>query len=90
MLSELVAVFTEDQYQMLKTRCSGSAGNWRDANGDVMIPNLSVRHQPRASLIRGCISAKMEGLLKFVKFGFADNPYFLQEWSLVKGGKNYS
>ena len=39
MLSEL-SQFSEDQYQMLKTRCSGSAGNWRDDEWRCDVPNL--------------------------------------------------
>ena len=82
MLSEL-SQFSEDQYQMLKTRCSGSAGNWRDKNGDVQF-QISCDTNPDVP-DSWMYQRETEGLIKFVKFGFADNPYFFRggRWSKV-------
>ena len=82
MLSEL-SQFTEEQYQMLKTRCSGSAGNWRDANGDVMF-QISCDTNPDVP-DSWMYQRETEGLLKFIKFGFQDNPYFFRggRWSRI-------
>ena len=84
MLSEL-SQFTEEQYQMLKTRCSGSAGNWRDANGDVMF-QISCDTNPDVP-DSWMYKREDEGLLKFVKFGFMDNPYFYRSGRWSKVGK---
>ena len=82
MLSEL-SQFTVDQYQMLKTRCSGSAGNWRDKNGDVQFQMICDTNPSVPDF--WMYQREDEGLLKFVKFGFADNPYFYRggRWSKV-------
>ena len=82
MLSEL-SQFTEEQYQMLKTRCSGSAGNWRDDTGDVRFQIVCDTNPdvPDSWMYQ----REGEGLLKFVQFGFQDNPYFYRDgrWSRV-------
>ena len=84
MLSEL-SQFTEDQYQMLKTRCSGSAGNWRDADGNVQFQIMCDTNPtvPDSWMYQ----REDEGLLKFVKFGFSDNPAFFRNGRWSKVGK---
>ena len=84
MLSEL-SQFSEEQYQMIKTRCSGSAGNWRDANGDVLFQIICDTNPtvPDSWMYQ----REDEGLLKFVKFGFADNPAFYRKGRWSKVGK---
>ena len=66
MLSEL-SQFSEDQYQMLKTRCSGSAGNWRLPNGDVMSQVVCDTNPDVPDHFM--YQRETEGLIKFVKFG---------------------
>ena len=85
LLSEL-SQFTEDQYQMLKTRCSGSAGNWRLPNGDVMSQVVCDTNPDVPDHFM--YQRETEGLIKFVKFGFADNPAFYRNGRWSDKGKN--
>ena len=84
MLSEL-SQFTDEQYQLLKTRCSGSAGNWRDANGDVMCQMLGDTNPDVPD--HWMYQREDAGLVQFVKFGFQDNPYFYRSGRWSKPGK---
>ena len=84
MLSEL-SQFTEEQYQLLKTRCSGSAANWRDANGDVVCQLIGDTNPDSPD--SWMYQRESDGLVKFVKFGFQDNPYFFRSGRWSKPGK---
>lgn len=74
--------FTEEQFQLLKTRCSGSAGNWRGPNGEVYYQMLCDMNPtlPNSYIYKREASGQME----FVKLGFKDNPYFYRQgrWSI--------
>ena len=84
MLSEL-SQFTDEQYQMLKTRCSGSAGNWRLPNGDVFSQMISDTNPDVPD--HPMYQREQEGLLTFIKFGFRDNPNFFRQGRWSKIGK---
>ena len=79
-ISQLDEVLEED-YQILKTRCSGSAGNWLDPFGNPLF-QISCDMNP-APPDYWAYQREDEGLMKFVKFGFRDNPYFFRggRWS---------
>ena len=84
MLSEL-SQFTEDQYQMLKTRCLVVLATGVMTNGDVMFQIVCDTNPdvPDSWMYQ----REGEGLLKFVKFGFQDNPYFFRSGRWSKVGK---
>ena len=76
--------FTEHQYQLLKTRCSGSAANWKLADGTVLFQMISDTN-PDEDGIHWMYKREREGLIEFVKFDFEDNPFFYRHrrWSRV-------
>ena len=83
LLSEL-SQFTEHQYQLLKTRCSGSSAKWRDEDGTVRFQMLADTN-PDEEGIHWMYKREQAGLIRFVTFGFRDNPHFYREnrWSRV-------
>ena len=75
--------FTEEQYNILMTRCSGTSNKWKDSDGN-----------PRSQMIcdsnpdepdHWMYQREEKGMLKFIKFGFKDNPFFYRKgrWSRV-------
>lgn len=85
MMSEL-SQFEEADYQILRTRCSGSAGNWRE-DDEVYYQILCDTNPDVPS--HWMYKYEAEGDLEFVKFGFKDNPHFYRKrrWSIE--GKTY-
>ena len=67
-LNEL-SQFSEEQYQLLKTRCSGSSGKWRGENGEIRYQMLSDTN-PDEEEHWMYKNRESEGLLRFVPFTF--------------------
>lgn len=84
-LSEL-SQFTEHQYLLLKTRCSGSSAKWRDKSGNVRFQMLADTN-PDEEGIHWMYKREQDGLMEFVKFGFKDNPHFFRGNRWTKVGK---
>ena len=84
MLSEL-SQFTLEQYQLLKTRCSGSSGKWLDRDGNIVAQMIGDTNPD----VPGCWMYEREeqGLLRFIPFGFKDNSYFYRDGRWSKVGK---
>ena len=82
MLSEL-SQFTEEQFQMLKTRCTGDSAKWRLNDGTIVSQMLGDTNPDRPD--HWMYQYEDDGLLKFVKFDFIDNPYYFRKnrWSRV-------
>ena len=76
--------WTEEQYMLMKTRCSGSAGNWKDKNGNVLFQMCSDTN-PAEESDWMYESREKKGLLRFIPFTFTDNPYFYrnERWSRI-------
>ena len=85
MMSEL-SEFKEADYQLLRTRCSGSAGNWREG-GQIFYQILADTNPD----VPSHWMYKLEGDddLEFVKFGFKDNPHFYRKERWSMHGKTY-
>lgn len=73
---------TQEQYELLLTRCAGTAGNWRDTAG-----------KPRFQILSDCnpdipshwmYEREKKDLMKFLHFQFEDNPLFYRDgrWSI--------
>lgn len=82
-LNEL-SEFTEEQYQLLKTRCSGDSAKWRGKNGEIHTQMLSDTNPDEESHWM-YEKREAEGLLRFRPFSFKDNSYFYRDgrWSRV-------
>ena len=81
-LSEL-SQFSIEQYQMLKTRCSGSAGNWLDSEGNIRFQMLADTNPDVPG--HWMYQREEDGLIRFIEFDFKDNSYFYRNdrWSKV-------
>jgi len=75
--------FTEEQFQLLKTRCSGDSAKWRLKNGDICFQVLADTNPDAPS--HWMYQREAEGLMRFIKFDFKDNPYYFRQgrWSRV-------
>lgn len=72
---------TAEQYTILKTRVSGSATAWKWPDGS---PRFQIQSDSNPDLPDHWMYQREEaGRLKFIKFGFKDNPHFFREgkWS---------
>lgn len=81
-LNEL-SEFTEAAYMTVKTRCSGSATQWKDKNGKVLYQMLSDTNPTVDDF--WAYQRESEGLLRTIKYDFKDNPLFFRKgrWSRV-------
>lgn len=81
-LNEL-SQWTEEQYQLLKTRTSGSSGKWIGTNGEIYFQMLSDTNPDEES--SWMYERETKGLLRFIPFTFKDNSYFYRNsrWSRV-------
>ena len=83
MLISQLDEINEEQYQICKTRCAGSAGNWLDADGMPLFQILSDMNPtvPDAWMYE----REKEDLIKFYFVNFKDNPYFYRRgrWSKI-------
>lgn len=81
-LNEL-SEWTEDAYMTLKTRCSGSATEWKDKDGKVLHQMLSDTNPTVDDF--WAYKRESEGLLRTIKYDFIDNPFFFRKgrWSRV-------
>ena len=76
----------EEQYQKLKTRVSGDAGNWIE-NGKARHLLIGDANPERSD--HYLLDRKKDGKLDWIDFEFEDNPYFFRngnkmpEWSVV-------
>lgn len=72
---------TEEQFQILRTRCTGSAGNWRTAQNTPISQILSDCNPDTPH--HWMYTREKNGQMKFVKFDFHDNPKFFRQnrWS---------
>lgn len=82
MLSEL-SQFTEHQYQLLKTRVTGDNAKWVDKDGNPRFQIVADTNPDVPS--HWMYQRESDGLIKFVKFDFKDNPYYFRKnrWSRV-------
>lgn len=76
---------TQEQYELILTRCAGTSGVWRDADGT-----------PRFQIIADCnpdipghwmYEREKADLMEFLHFTFEDNPLFYREGRWSKDGK---
>lgn len=74
---------TEEQFQILKTRCSGSAANWMRKDG-MPISQVLCDMNPTVPE-EWMYQREKKGVMKFVKVGFKANPYFFRQncWSKI-------
>lgn len=79
--------FTEEQYQILKTRCSGSSNQWQSLDGTPLFQMLSDCNPDVPD--HWMYQRELEGKLRFVKFTFKDSPYFYRQGRWSKVGKTY-
>ena len=84
-LSEL-SQFTEHQYQLLKTRCSGSSAKWKLEDGSIRFQMLADTN-PDSQNTHWMYDREDLGLMRFIKFGFKDNPKFFRESRWSRTGK---
>ena len=86
MLSQLEQ-FSEEQYQILKTRCSGSSNMWQNTDGSPLFQMISDMNPTVPDAWQ--YEREAEGKLHFVKFTFKDSPYFYRQGRWSKVGKTY-
>ena len=79
--------FSEEQYQILKTRCSGSSNQWQNKDGTPLFQMLSDCNPDVPD--HWMYQRESEGKLQFVKFTFKDSPYFYRQGRWSKVGKTY-
>ena len=81
-LNEL-SEFTEDAYMTIKTRCSGSAPEWRSKDGRVLFQMLSDTNPTVEDF--WAYKREAKGLIRTIKYDFIDNPFFYRKgrWSRV-------
>ena len=84
-LSEL-SQFSNEQYQLLKTRCSGSSAKWKLPDGTIRFQMLSDTN-PDSQSTHWMYKREDKELVSFVKFGFKDNPFFYRDKRWSKVGK---
>ena len=77
--------YTEEQYMIMKTRCSGSSNVWQSVDGSPLYQMLSDSNPdlPDHWMYR----RETEGKLKFVPFTFKDSPYIYRQGRWSKVGK---
>ena len=74
---------TREQYEILKTRCSGSAGNWLYPDGSPIFQIMCDMNPAPPDF--WAYDREAEGRMEFIKIGFRDNPYFFRDgrWSKI-------
>ena len=77
--------FTEEQYQILKTRCSGSSNQWQSKDGTPLFQMLCDANPDIPD--HWMYQRESEGKLHFVKFTFKDSPYLYRQGRWSKVGK---
>ena len=76
---------TQEEFQKLKTRCSGDARNWIDEEtGEVRY--LLIGDANAAQDNHYLLARKAEGLTDFIRFGFHDNPLFFRNGQRTEAG----
>lgn len=75
--------WTQDAYMTLKTRCSGSAAEWKDADGKVLFQMLSDTNPTVDDF--WAYKREADGLIRTIDYDFPDNPFFYRKgrWSRV-------
>ena len=86
MLSQLEQ-YSEEQYMIMKTRCSGSSNIWQNVDGSPLFQMLSDSNPDVPDSWQ--YQRESEGKLQFVKFTFKDSPYFYRQGRWSKVGKTY-
>ena len=84
MLSQLEQ-FTEEQYMIMKTRCSGSSNIWQNVDGTPLFQMLSDCNPDLPD--SWMYQREAEGKLRFVPFTFKDSPYIFRQGRWSKVGK---
>ena len=84
LLSEL-SQFSEEQYQLVKTRVTGDSGKWKLKDGTVCFQMLCDTNPGLPN--HWMYQREEEGLLKFYKFDFTDNPYYYRKGRWTRVGK---
>lgn len=81
-LNEL-SEWTENAYMTLKTRCSGSATQWKDKDGKVLYQMCSDTNPTVDDF--WAYQRESEGLIRTIHYDFIDNPFFFRKgrWSRV-------
>ena len=82
MMSQLEQ-YSEEQYMIMKTRCSGSSNVWQSVDGSPLFQILSDANPDLPD--HWMYKREADGKLKFVKFTFKDSPYIFRQnrWSKV-------
>lgn len=83
-LNEL-SQFNEEQFQLMKTRCSGSSGKWRDADGKIYYQILADTNPDIHEHFM--YEREKHGLMQFLTFDFTDNPAFYRDGRWSRLGK---
>ena len=84
-LNEL-SEFTEDAYMTMKTRCSGSATQWRDKDGKVLYQMASDTNPTLEDF--WAYKRESEGLIRTIHYDFPDNPFFFRKGRWSQPGKD--
>jgi len=84
LLSEL-SEFSEEQYQIIKTRCTGDAGTWKLEDGTICFQMLCDTNPDIHD--HWMYQREIDGLMRFVKFDFKDNPYYFRQGRWSRQGK---
>ena len=76
---------TQEEFQKLKTRCSGDARNWIDKEtGEIRY--LLIGDANAAQDNHYLLAREQEGLTDFIRFGFHDNPLFFRNGQRTDDG----
>ena len=76
----------KDQYEVLVTRCGGTAGNWME-DGRVRSQLISDANPDRKDHFLQMRRKKQQA--EFIKFGFEDNPLFFRNGEWTEIGLDY-
>ena len=77
--------FSEEMYQLIKTRVTGDSGKWVLKDGRICFQMLSDTNPDIPS--HWMYQRETEGLLRFLKFDFTDNPYYFRKGRWTRVGK---
>lgn len=78
---------TPEQYSILKTRISGSATAWRFPNGDPRFQIAADSNPDEPD--HWMYERETQGRIRFIEFGFKDNPHFFRQGKWSKHGIAY-
>ena len=77
--------FTEEQYNLLMTRCAGDAPNWKDENGKRL--GLLIADANPDTEDHWLKEYEKDGKVKFINFDFDDNPLYARKGKRTDEGE---